>query len=182
MVYMLMADGFETVEALAPVDILRRAKVSLQLASADRQPVTSSHGVVVQPDIGLDGVNLEQCDMLILPGGGDGVKNLESNPAVKQLIRDASERGVYIAAICAAPAILADMGLLKGRSAVCHPSMRERLVAGGAIYVEDAGVVRDGTIVTAKAAGVSLDFGLTLVELLRDGSTAEQIKNEIYYH
>lgn len=181
MVYMLMADGFETVEALAPADLLRRAEIPLRLVGIGGDSVTSSHGIVIRPDILLDEVTLDGCDMLILPGGG-GVKHLEASTAVLELLREAYEREIPIAAICAAPAILASLGMLKGRNAVSFPAMRERLEAGGAVYEESAGVVRDGIIVTAKAAGVSLDFGLTLVEMLRDGDKAEKIKSEIYYH
>ena len=122
--------------------------------------------------------------MLILPGGGAGTERLENSLAVLQLVREVHAKEAYIAAICAAPAILADMGLLKGRNAVCYPAspFRERLTEGGAVYREDAGVVRDGHIVTAKAAGVSVDFGLTLVELLKGEYAAQSVKDKMFYN
>ncbi|MDR1735357.1 MAG: DJ-1/PfpI family protein [Oscillospiraceae bacterium] len=184
MVYILLADGFETIEALAPADILRRAEIPAALAAVSGEAAVSSHGIAVKADMSLDGVrpaDLAEGDMIMLPGGGEGVKNLAGTPAVAELIRAANGCGAFLAAICAAPSILADMGLLKGRSAVSHPSVKDALIKGGAVYVEDARVVTDGRIITAKAAGNSIDFGLTLAEVLKTAQTAQNIKSDIFY-
>ena len=188
MVYLLLADGFETVEALAPADILRRGGAELKLVSLDGKPVTSSHGIEVKAEWPISRASAEDAEMVILPGGGRGVENLQRSPAVLQLVREAYERGAYVAAICAAPVILADMGLLKGRQAVCFPDSHldgafvESLKAGGAAYQETAGVITDGPVITAKAAGVSLDFGLTLLELLKGPEIAEKVKHSMHYN
>ena len=183
MVYMLLAEGFETIEALGPADILRRGEIPLRLASLDGKPVASSHGVQVDADMALADAKADGAEMVILPGG-PGVEKLEAYPAVLRLVREAYENGAYIAAICAAPAILADLGLLKGRQATCYPDApyTDRLKDGGADYREDAGVVADGPVITAKAAGVSLDFGLTLLEILKGHEAAEKVKAAIYYN
>jgi 4-methyl-5(b-hydroxyethyl)-thiazole monophosphate biosynthesis len=184
---MLLADGFETVEALAPLDVLRRGGIELRLVSLEDKPVTSSHGVEVKADMPLSEASPADAEMVILPGGR-GVEKLENSPDVLRFIREVYEacetRGAYVAAICAAPAVLADLGLLKGRNAVCFPAPEfiERLKAGGANYQEAASVIADGPIVTAKAAGASLDFGLTLLELLKGPEAAETVKNAMFYN
>lgn len=181
---MLLAEGFELIEAMAPADVLRRGGAGFRLVSLDGKPVMSAHKVEIKADLPLSKANAEDAEMVILPGGGQGVKNLAGSPAVLQFVREAYELGAYIAAICAAPSILADMGLLKGREAVCFPdpAFVERLKTGGAAYREDASVIADGPVITAKAAGTSLDFGLTLLELLKGPEAAEQVKNAMYYN
>ena len=180
MVYVFLADGFEDIEALAPVDILRRAAADVKTVGVTGRAATSSNGVTVQADLGLDGVTLDGCDMLVLPGGGKGTENLKSSARVLELVRQAHEMGITLAAICAAPIVLAGLGLLKGRKAVCYPSMADELERNGA-DVQDKQVVVDGNIITAKAAGASIAFGLELAAALKGVETSERVRAAIFY-
>ena len=164
MVYILLAPGFEEAEALVPVDMLRRANIETATVSITGEPVPGSHGVTVLADVTLDDVDLSRADMVVLPGGGSGYENLGKEPRVEELVRKAAERGLWLAAICAAPTLLGRWGLLEGKDAVCYPGMEEGLT--GAQPRMDRGVVVDGKIITGRAAGSAFDFGLALVEAL----------------
>ena len=119
MVYILLAPGFEEAEALVPVDMLRRANIETATVSITGEPVPGSHGVTVLADVTLDDVDLSRADMIVLPGGGPGYKNLGKEPRVEQLVRKAAEKDLWVAAICAAPTLLGRWGLLEGKNAVC---------------------------------------------------------------
>ena len=179
MVYILLAPGFEEIEALAPVDLLRRANIETATVSITGEPVPGSHGITVTADIALDRVDLSKADMLVLPGGGPGYKNLGADPRVERRVRAAAEKGLWVAAICAAPTLLGKWGLLVGKQAVCYPGMEEGLT--GAQARMDQGVVVDGKIITGRAAGSAVDFGLTLVSVLAGREAADQVRNGIYY-
>lgn len=179
MVYILLAPGFEEAEALVPADLLRRADIETALVSITGEPVPGSHGVTVTADTDLDGVDLSKADMVVLPGGGPGHKNLGKEPRVERLVREAAERGLWVAAICAAPTLLGKWGLLTGKQAVCYPGMEEGLT--GAKVQAASGVVRDGRIITGRAAGSAFDFGLALIEVLAGKGAAQQVRNGIYY-
>lgn len=179
MVYILLAPGFEEAEALVPVDMLRRANIETATVSITGEPVPGSHGVTVLADVTLDDVDLSKADMLVLPGGGPGYKNLGKEPRVEQLVRKAAEKGLWVAAICAAPTLLGRWGLLEGKNAVCYPGMEEGLT--GAQPRMDQGFVVDGKIITGRAAGSAFDFGLTLVEVLAGAAEADKVRHGIYY-
>ena len=179
MVYILLAPGFEEIEALAPVDLLRRANIETATVSITGEPVPGSHGVTVTADIALEDVDLSRADMVVLPGGGPGYKNLGKDPRVEQLVRAAVEKDLWVAAICAAPTLLGRWGHLTGKEAVCYPGMEDQLT--GARPRPDSGVVADGRIITGRAAGSAFDFGLALVEALKGKGTAEQVKNAVRY-
>lgn len=179
MVYILLAPGFEEAEALVPADLLRRAGVETALVSVTGEPVPGSHGVTVTADTDLDGADLSRAEMIVLPGGGPGHKNLGAEPRVERLVREAADRGLWVAAICAAPTLLGRWGLLEGKQAVCYPGMEEGLA--GAKVRAASGVVRDGKIITGRAAGSAFDFGLALVEALAGKGAAQQVRNGIYY-
>lgn len=179
MVYILLAPGFEEAEALVPADLLRRAKIETALVSVTGEPVPGSHGITVTADTDLDGVDLSGADMVVLPGGGPGFKNLGKEPRVEQLVRSAAEKGLWVAAICAAPTLLGKWGLLTGKEAVCYPGMEEGLA--GARVRASSGVVTDGRIITGRAAGSAFDFGLALIEALEGEGAAQQVRNGIYY-
>ncbi|MCL2084144.1 MAG: DJ-1/PfpI family protein [Oscillospiraceae bacterium] len=181
MVYVLLAEGFEDIEALAPVDILRRASVDVKLAGVTGETVTSANGVTVQTDCLLCDVPLDGCDMLVLPGGSPGWKNLRGSEPVLELVRRAHDGGKLLAAICGAPVILAELGLLKGRRAVCYPGMESELTRFGAVAPENETVVRDGNIITARAAGSSIDFGLRLAAALNGEDAAGEVCRAICY-
>lgn len=179
MVYILLAPGFEEAEALVPVDMLRRANIETATVSITGEPVPGSHGVTVLADVTLDDVDLSKADMLVLPGGGPGYKNLGKEPKVEQLVRKAAEKGLWLAAICAAPTLLGRWGLLEGKNAVCYPGMEEGLT--GAQPRMDQGFVVDGKIITGRAAGSAFDFGLALVEALAGAAEADKVRHGIYY-
>ena len=179
MVYILLAPGFEEIEALAPVDLLRRANIETATVSITGEPVPGSHGVTVTADIALEDVDLSRADMVVLPGGGPGYKNLGKDPRVEQLVRAAVEKDLWVAAICAAPTLLGRWGLLEGKDAVCYPGMEEGLT--GAQPRMDQGFVVDGKIITGRAAGSAFDFGLALVEALAGAAEADKVRHGIYY-
>lgn len=180
MVTILLGEGFEESEALVPADLLRRAGIETQMAGLDSLQVTGGHGITVTADILLSHVRLEQTELLILPGGMGGVTAIRGNVHALDLIRDTARRGIWLAAICAAPTILAELGLLEGRRAVCYPGMEDEMA--GAVVQTGSPVVVDGHIVTAEAAGSAFQFGLTLIECLRDRTTAQEVCNDVFFH
>ena len=179
MVYILLAPGFEEAEALVPADLLRRAEIETALVSVTGEPVPGSHGITVTADTNLDGVDLSKADMVVLPGGGPGHKNLGKEPRVERLVEEAAEKGLWVAAICAAPTLLGKWGLLTGKEAVCYPGMEEGLT--GAQARMDRGFVVDGKIITGRAAGSVFDFGLALVEALAGKEEADKVRHGIHY-
>ena len=179
MVYVLLAPGFEEAEALVPVDLLRRAEIETKTVTITGMPVPGSHGVTVTADLTLDQADLSQADMVVLPGGGLGYQNLGKEPRVEALVREAAGKGVWVAAICAAPTLLGRWGLLKGKQAVCYPGMEEGLT--GAHAKMDRGVVRDGKVITGRAAGDAIDFAAELIEVLRDRAAADKVLESICY-
>lgn len=176
MVYLLLADGFEEIEAIAPLDLLRRAGIDVKtVGTGGSKTVTGSHNIAVVADILIDEA-VERMEMLILPGGLSGTTNLENSSKVQALIDRAMAEGAYIAAICAAPSILGKRGLLYGREAISYPTFQKTLAGA---KISGRKVVRDQKFITAAGAGVALDFGLALVEALRTPEAAAQIKSAI---
>ena len=178
MVYIFLAPGFEEAEALVPADLLRRAGIDTALVGTAHGPVAGGHGIAVLPDMELAQADLEKADMLVLPGGGRGVEGLGSCPGVERLIRLAAARGIPVAAICAAPTLLARWGLLEGRRAVCFPGLEDRLTGA---RPADASVITDDTITTARAAGSAFEFGLELVKTLAGAEKAEEVRHNVHY-
>ena len=172
MIYLLLAAGFEECEALVPLDLLRRAGLSVKTVAVTAGPVTGSHGITVAADIPATGAN-EPIDLLILPGGMPGTKNLDASPHVDRLIARAQADGGHIAAICAAPMILGKRGLLRGKEAVCYPGFEEYLTGA---RLSDRRVVTDGKVITAAGMGVALDFGLALVAALKGEEAANALR------
>ena len=179
MVYILLAPGFEEAEALVPADLLRRAGIETKLVSLEGEAVTGSHRITVRADASLAEIDLSGAEMLVLPGGGEGVKNLGAEARVEELVREAAGRDLWIAAICAAPTLLGRWGLLEGKKAVCYPGMEDQLVGTRAL----AGVATavDGKIITGRAAGAAFDFGLALVEALAGRAAAEKVRQAVHY-
>lgn len=173
MIYLFLAQGFEEIEALATVDILRRAQLPVSTVGVGGKSITGAHGIEVQADVDAEEMDLPQMEMLILPGGMPGAKNLENSPRVQSALAYAWENRLYIAAICAAPSILGNLGMLRGREATCFPGYEERLLGA---RLSEKKVVRDGHIITASAAGVAMDFALELVELLKGRALAQSIR------
>lgn len=179
MVYILLAPGFEEAEALVPADLLRRAGVPVALVSLEGELVPGSHQIVVKADLSLGQVDLTQADMVVLPGGLNGVRNLGEQPAVAALVQEALDREIWLAAICAAPTLLGRLGHLKGKHAVCYPGMEDGLL--NAVPCPEQAVVVDGKLITGRAAGASFDFALKLVEVLTGPEKAEEVRNAVCY-
>lgn len=176
-----MADGMEMCECLLVVDILRRAKVNVVTASVmGRTEITSSHKVCMFADALAEDVDYASADMIVLPGGRIGTENLAGSEAVKQACLEYAGEGKYIAAVCAAPSVLAGLGLLKGRKATCHPDFEDRTEAGGADLTRE-GVTVDGNIITGQGLGATMDFALCIAEILAGAETAERIARGICY-
>jgi len=180
MVYVLLADGFEEIEAIAPIDILRRANVEVATVSLSNElMVTGGHGICVKADIFLEQIGFQELEMLVLPGGLAGVNAIAKNPAAMDLIKKVWKEGKKIAAICAAPSLLAKAGIIDGLSFVCYPSVSDDVITAGGIYIPDQNVVCDNNLITGKAAGSSINFALELVATIINKETAEQIRNTI---
>ena len=180
MVAILLGSGFEEAEALVPADLLRRARVDVRLAGVDGSVVAGAHGIAVQTDCSVEQLDENELELLFLPGGLGGVDAIRSSEAATSLVRRCHARGVYLAAICAAPTILAKLGLLDGVRAVCYPGMEDQLT--GAIPQTGNPVVEDGTILTGEAAGSAFTFGLKLIEVLRGAELAAKIRRSIHCH
>lgn len=178
MIYVMLADGFEEIEALAFVDILKRADVDVLTVSADNsETVTGSHGITVVPDIKLKDV-CEIGEGVVLPGGLPGTYNLRDNPQVIKILDEHNKAKKYIAAICAAPSVLGKFGFLENKKATCYPSFEEEL--SGAIYSPDR-VVVDDNVITSRGAGTAHDFAFKFVELLKGESEANKIRSSMLY-
>ncbi len=180
-VYVFLADGFEEIEALAPVDLLRRAGVEVVTVSImNREGVAGSHGIVTGADKVLDKKDRAEdymdADLLILPGGKAGTDNLAACSKLAEIIKKAEAEGKLLAAICAAPSVYGRMGLLKGKKATCYPGFEGLLE--GAEYTA-AAVEEDGCFITARGMGVSLQFGLKLIERLISVGKAKEIAAQI---
>ncbi len=180
MVAILLAQGFEESEALVPADLLRRAGVEVALVGLDSLQVTGGHHITVTADTTLDQITPEQLHMLVLPGGLGGVSAIQGSTPALALIQRCCDQGCWLAAICAAPTILANLGILDRRHGVCYPGMEEEM--GSAVVQKGTPVVVDGHIITAEAAGSSFAFGLKLVEVLKGTQAALQVKDAVHYH
>ncbi len=178
MVYMFLANGFEEVEALCPLDLLRRAGVDVTTVGVGGESIVGTHGIVVGADIPEIMYRDSSPKMIILPGGMPGAKNLDNSRIVDSAIRAASKNGGYLAAICAAPMILGKRGLLSDKCAVCFPGFEEYL--DGAKIEPIKTVVRDGNTITAKGMGAAFEFGLALIEALKGKEVAERIKASVF--
>ena len=177
MIYMFLAEGFEETEALAPLDLIRRASLEIKTVGVGKTLITGAHGITVTADITDSELDLStDIEAVILPGGMPGTLNLDACPTVHAALDAASKGDSIIAAICAAPMILGKKGLLEGRDAICYPGFEEHLVGA---RISDKKVVRDGKFITAKGMGVAVEFGLELVKALKDAEAAEKIKAAI---
>ena len=179
MVYIMLAEGFEEAEAIVPADLLRRAGIDTALVSVEPGPVKGSHGIAVQADMTLGQIDLSKAEMIVLPGGLGGVKNLSRQAGIGHTIQLALEREVWVATICAAPTLLSKRGFLQGKKAVCYPGMEDQLE--GAVPQMDQGVVVDGHIITGRAAGSAFDFGLELVKALAGEEKANEVRHAVHY-
>lgn len=173
---LLLAPGFEEIEAMCVVDTLRRAGVIVMLAGLHEGPVEGGHGVKVIPDCGIDEIVAEDVDAVILPGGYPGYVNLGADARVRELVRQAFAAGKIVAAICGAPVILGRLGIVKGKRATIFPGKEADLT--GAKPVRDP-VVVNGTVVTSQGPGTALEFAITLAQLLVGERKARELNEEL---
>ena len=177
MVYMLLGTGFEETEAIAPLDLLRRAGVEIATVGITGKIVYGSHGIGVEADILPDEMDLGNMEMIILPGGLGGVASARASKEALNALRYAWEQNRFVAAICAGPTVLADLGITDHKNATCYPGCEEQM--GNANMIADAAAVRDGKLITGTSAGCAVSFGLALVEALKGAETAQKIAKQI---
>lgn len=177
MVYLFLAEGFEEIEALCPIDMLRRAGIDVKSVSiTDNKCVVGAHGIATVADITFDEVDISQVDMLILPGGMPGTKNLLAHSPLVSMLKVFGGAGGEIAAICAAPMVLGRIGLLEGKRATCYPGFEGELA--GATYTTDK-VVVDQNVITAQGMGVAIEFSCAIIDKLLGNGHAAPIKESI---
>lgn len=178
-VYVFLADGFEEIEALTVVDMLRRVKVeTVTVSVGGKKQVCGSHKILVEADVLFEEADFSDGVMAVLPGGMPGTLNLQAHEGVKRVILSYAGQSKYIAAICAAPSVLGEYGILKGRRATCYPGFEDKLT--GAEVRKDA-VVVDGNVVTSRGMGTAIEFGAALASLLTSEETAAQLLSSIQY-
>ncbi len=178
MLYMFLADGFEETEAIGALDVVRRAGLDIKTVGVTNGSVCGSHGVVIKADIDADGVLTDDMTGIILPGGMPGTLNLQKDETVKMAINHCYQRGLLMAAICAAPMILGEMGILNGKAAVCYPGFEKHLK--GADISEGLCTV-DKNIICAKGAGGAMLFGAEIVNYFKPGE-GDKILQEMQHN
>ena len=178
MVYIILGKGFEPMEAVAPCDILRRGGAEVRFAGIGGRLVEGGHGISVQADCTVEEMKLAQTDMVILPGGLGGVQSILESEAAMNFIRLAYEKNCLIAAICAAPTILASLHITDRRKATCYPGMEGQM---GSAQMVPCGAVQDGNVITGRAAGSADEFGLACLRALKGEDTARQVAADIVY-
>ena len=177
MVYMLLGTGFEETEAIAPLDLLRRAGVEIRTVGLNGRIIYGSHSIGVEADIEIGELNVSDAEMIIIPGGLGGVASIRACGAAIDALRRVWESGKFVAAICAGPTVLADLGITDGLNATCYPGCESGM--GSAVMVPDAPCVRHGNVITGTSAGCAIPFGLMLVEALKGKETADRIEKQI---
>jgi 4-methyl-5(b-hydroxyethyl)-thiazole monophosphate biosynthesis len=171
-VLMPLAQGFEEIEAITIVDVLRRAEIEVVLAGLVEGLVVGAHNIAIMPDAIIDAVTAAEFDMIVLPGGQPGTDNLNADPRIHVLLNDFAAQQKLIGAICAAPIVLAATGLLTGKHVTCYPTYRDRL--NGGIY-EEQPVVTDGNLITSRGVGTAMDFALEIVTRLSAATVSDAL-------
>ena len=177
MVYVLLGTGFEETEAIAPIDLLRRAGVEVLTVGLNGKIVYGGHGIGIEADITEGEMDLTDLEMIVLPGGLGGVASARASQKALDALRFAWENDKYVAAICAGPTVLADLGITDGKNATCYPGCESGM--GSAKMAENAASVRDGKLITGTSAGCAIPFGLALVEALKGKEAADAIARQI---
>lgn len=176
MVYMLLGTGFEETEAIAPLDLLRRAGVDVLTVGLNGKIIYGSHKIGVEADIEIGEMDLTDLDMIILPGGLGGVASIRACAPAMDAVRFAWENSKYTAAICAGPTVLADLGITNEKNATCYPGCEEQM---GSAHMVQAAAVTDGKLITGTSAGCAVPFGLALIAALKGQDEAERIAKQI---
>ena len=177
MVYVLLGTGFEEVEAITPVDLLRRADIPVTTVGVSGKTVFGGHNIGIEADITLEEMNPTDLEMIVLPGGLGGVASIRASKEAMAAIAFAKENGKFTAAICAGPTVLADLGITDGKKATCYPGCETGM--GTALVDCSVPAVQDGTVITGASAGCAVPFGLALIRALKGDEAAEAIKQQI---
>ncbi|MBR2888863.1 MAG: DJ-1/PfpI family protein [Oscillospiraceae bacterium] len=177
MVYVLLGTGFEEVEAIAPIDLLRRAGIPVCTVGVTGKTVAGSHGIPVVADIEIGQMDLTDLEMIVLPGGLGGVASARASEPALEALRFAWENDRYVAAICAGPTVLADLGITDGKAATCYPGCETGM--GNARMQPGQAVVREGKLITGTSAGCAIPFALALIEALKGKETAKTVADQI---
>ena len=177
MVYVLLGTGFEEIEALTPVDLLRRAGVEVKTVGLNGKIVYGSHAIGVEADMTIEELDVSDAEMIVLPGGLGGVASIRGCQKALEAVRAAYEMDRYVAAICAGPTVLAELGLLTGVKATCYPGQIPNM--RDAEVVENAACITDGKIITGTSAGTAVPFALALIEALKGSAEAKRIADQI---
>ena len=177
MVYVLLGRGFEETEAIAPVDLLRRAGVEVRTVGIGGKTVEGGHGISVVADLGLDEMKYEDMEMLVLPGGLGGVASIAGSSQALEALRFAYENGRFVAAICAGPTVLAKLGITDGLDVTCYPGCESQM--GSAIYHDNAPSITCGRVITGTSAGCAVPFGLALIAALKGQEAADAVARQI---
>ena len=177
MVYVLLGTGFEELEALAPIDLMRRAGIDVLSVGINGKTVYGGHNIGVQADITIEEMNLADLEMIVLPGGLGGVASARASTKAMDALRFAWENNKYVAAICAGPTVLADLHITDNMQATCYPGCESGM--GNAKISANVPCVRDGNLITGTSAGCAIPFALLLIETLKGTETAESIAKQI---
>ena len=177
MVYLLLGTGFEEMEAIAPLDLLRRAGVEVLTVGVTGKTVFGSHNIGIEADITIDQMDLTNLEMIILPGGLGGVTSARASKPTLEALDFAWKNGKYVAAICAGPTVLADLHITDGKNATCFPGCEGGM--GSANMIPNTACVRDGKLITGTSAGCAIPFGLALVEALKGKEAADAVASQI---
>ena len=177
MIYMLLGTGFEETEAIAPLDLLRRAGLDVATVGINGKKIYGSHGIGIEADLELHQMDLTNLEMIVLPGGLRGVASIQASAPALDAVRFAWDNGKYVAAICAAPTILASLGITDGKKATCYPGCENQM--GTAQMVPNAAAVTDGRLITGTSAGCAVAFGLALITALKGQQAADAIAQQI---
>lgn len=171
-----LAQGVEELEAVTIIDLLRRANIKVTVAGLNERLIVASRGVCLQADTTLDAVIDDDFDLIVLAGGLEGTNNLDADPRIHQLLQQQQQKNSYIAAICAAPTVLANAGVLKQKSATAYPNFLDKMDLPEVNYIADQAVVIDDKVITSRGPGTAMDFALTLIEILTDKQQRDNVE------
>lgn len=177
MVYVLLGTGFEEVEAIAPIDLMRRAGIAVCTVGLNGKTVVGGHGIGVEADITVGEMDLTNLDMIVLPGGLGGVASIRGCKEALDAVSFAWENGKFVAAICAGPTVLADLGIPDHKNATCYPGCENAM--GSANIIPGAACVRDGKLITGTSAGCAVPFALELIKALKGETAAKTVADQI---
>ncbi len=178
MVYIILGKGFEEIEAIAPCDILRRGGVEVKFAGIGGLEITGGNGITVKADCTVEEMDLEAMELIMLPGGLGGVSSILGSEAALHAVKYAYEQGRFVTAICAAPTVLAKLGITDGKKATVYPGMEDQM---GSACMVDANAVADGKVLTGRAPGAAYDFAYLLLGTLKGAETAQRIRTGMVY-